>query len=112
MDDAKYELNKEDLERVHKSAQVKVDLEKVLESVVPSLGEDQVDALSHDLADVLDVLHKHAERVQNILQLKGEQDRQQLDDFLSDLLYGDITELEYHIDSLKNTLPEILRQLG
>jgi hypothetical protein len=71
-----------------------------------------VDSLSLDLADVLDVLYKHAERVQSILQLKGEQDRQKLDEFLSDLLYGDIAELEYHIESLKNTLPVILKRLS
>jgi hypothetical protein len=107
----KPELSNADRDRIRKSAQIKVRLEAVLQSIIPEVAEDEVDSLSHDLADLWDIGQQHAKRIDRVVQLKGLDGRRELDEILSDLLYGDITELEYHIESLKKTLPKIIERL-
>ncbi|MFY9559948.1 MAG: hypothetical protein WAQ52_06925 [Terriglobales bacterium] len=108
----KPELSSEDRERIRKSAQLKVKLEKVLEAVIPSATDDEVDSLSHDLTDLWDLAQQHNEKIAEVLLLGGPEHQQKLDEILSDLLYGDVTELEYHIESLKKTLPKIIERLS
>jgi hypothetical protein len=48
----KPELSSEDLERIRKIAELKLKLERVLEAIIPSANEEEVDSLSHDIADL------------------------------------------------------------
>ena len=112
VNDSNNELSKIELDRIGDSTKLKRRLEKILASRVPSLTGDQLDSLSHDLTDLLDIMHHHADRIRHILELENSKEAQKLDEYLSDLLYGDITELEYHVNSLKTSLPGVLKLLS
>lgn len=107
----KPELSSADRDRVQKSADLMVKLEKALSSIMPAANEDEIGSLSHDLADLWSLAQQHTARIERILRLPVDS-RSELDELLSDLLYGDITELEYHLESLKKSLPGIIENLS
>lgn len=83
----KPELSSADRERIQNSAQLKVKLETVLQVVLQSATGDEIDSLSHDLADFWDLGQQHNERIARILSFKGLENRYELDEILSELLY-------------------------
>ncbi len=109
---AEPELSNEDRDRIGESVQIKAKLESVLRTMIPSATEHQIDTLSHDLADLWDLSQQHTRNIAKILHLTEEDGRRNLDEILSDVLYGHVQELEYHAASLKSTLPGIIEYLS
>jgi flagellin-specific chaperone FliS len=86
-------------------------LVRIFQGVIPAISGDEAGTLAHDLSDLYDLSRAHQERVDRILQLGNVEQREELNDLLSDLLYGDLFELKYHVESLDTSLSAVVKHL-
>jgi hypothetical protein len=96
----------------NQSAQLKLQLEKIFRALLPNATEDEIDAVSHDLADWWEIGQRHARRIEAIIQAAALTDRKEVAEQLSDLQYGDLSaEVPWHIESMQKYLTNIIEQL-
>ena len=88
------------------------DIYDSLKRVMPEASDDLVGVVAHDLGDFWEIAENHRTRVEEILTLRGSQDKLRLAELLTDLFYGDVKgHLPNHVESMDETLPSLIEKL-